>query len=189
MTSLQKGETPGDERSQGSASKFPESEPLKVEDSPTEVIGKAADVLRPYVKEPARVQQIATKVVSVAESFSGPLPHPKHLALYENTIPGSGGKIVSMAEREQKHRHRLQTYEMFYPYLGQLLGFLGFLAAIFGAIYLALHDKLIVAGLLVGAPVVGAIGWFVKSRVSLGRTEESKPISETGKKNSPKKRR
>jgi uncharacterized membrane protein len=189
MTSLQKGETQGDERSQGSASEFPKLEPLNVGDSQTEIIGKAAELLRPYIKEPARVQQIATQVLSAAESFSGPLPHPKHLALYENTVPGSGEKIVGMAEREQKHRHRLQTYEMLYPYLGQLLGFLGFLAAIFGAIYLALHDKMIVAGLLVGAPVVGAIGWFVKSRVSLGRTEESKPISETGKKITPKKRR
>lgn len=35
-----------------------------------------------------------------AELFRGPLPHPEHFAAYERSTPGSGNRIITMAERQ-----------------------------------------------------------------------------------------
>lgn len=40
----------------------------------------------------------------VSEYFSDPIPHPKHIAGYEEILPGSADRIISMAEDSQKHR-------------------------------------------------------------------------------------
>lgn len=45
----------------------------------------------------------------VMESYSGPLPHPKILAGYEQALPGTADRIVTMAEKEQEHRHNAQN--------------------------------------------------------------------------------
>ena len=40
--------------------------------------------------------------------FSGPLPSPGVLAGYEDTHAGLADRVVSMAEREQSHRHGME---------------------------------------------------------------------------------
>lgn len=37
--------------------------------------------------------------------FSGPLPPPAVFAEYERACPGAADRILSMAEKEQQHRH------------------------------------------------------------------------------------
>ena len=43
------------------------------------------------------------------EAYKGPLPHPDLLVKYEEIIPGSAERILSMAEKEQQHRHQLEN--------------------------------------------------------------------------------
>lgn len=43
------------------------------------------------------------------EAYQGPLPHPDLLIKYEEIIPGSAERILSMAEKEQQHRHQLEN--------------------------------------------------------------------------------
>ncbi len=38
------------------------------------------------------------------EAWSGPLPPPEILARFEQAVPGSAGRIMTMAETQQKHR-------------------------------------------------------------------------------------
>jgi hypothetical protein len=108
-------------------------------------------------------------VAALSETYTGPLPHPRHLEGYDDVVPGAARDILNMAISEQKHRHRVQMLEIAYPYLGWLAGFVGFLACVAGAIYLGLHQNTPVALALVGVPSVGAIGWFVRARIE--RTE------------------
>lgn len=35
------------------------------------------------------------------EQFSGPIAHPKHLREYEDIVPGSAERIISMAEKRR----------------------------------------------------------------------------------------
>ncbi len=39
-------------------------------------------------------------------AFQGPLPHPGTLRDYETIVPGSGERIIAMAEKEQNARHQ-----------------------------------------------------------------------------------
>jgi len=60
----------------------------------------------------------------------------------------------------------MQLLEMVYPYLGWFAGFIAFLTCIAGSVYLALNNQEKVALALLGVPVLGVVGWFVRSRVS-----------------------
>lgn len=40
----------------------------------------------------------------VAVQFEGPLPPPDMLAHYEDVVPGAAERILSLAERQQRHR-------------------------------------------------------------------------------------
>ena len=43
------------------------------------------------------------------EGRSGPLPPPEDYAKYDTVCPGSANRILTMAEKEQEHRHRCET--------------------------------------------------------------------------------
>jgi uncharacterized membrane protein len=144
----------------------------------------AAEILRPHLRNPGQAKQVVAEVAT-AVLFHGPLPPPDVFKGYDEIVPGSAREILSMAAQEQRHRHRLEVFEMVYPYLGQLAGFVGFLASLGGAVYLAMNDRPTVAGLLLGVPSLGVIGWFINSRVSAG---SSTPAA-APRKSRPRKRR
>jgi uncharacterized membrane protein len=133
-------------------------------------VGKAAEYLRPFLRDPDRAPDAAAGVIAAVNLYSGPLPHPDDLARYDALIPNGARTILDMAMREQAHRHKMQSLEMIYPYLGWASGSVGFLASVVGAIYLGInvHDGLAVG--LLGIPVLGVVGWFIHARVSTTAT-------------------
>lgn len=52
--------------------------------------------------------EITEVVRTVAQEYSGPLPPPKMLEHYNDIEEGFANRIVTMAEREQSHRHNLE---------------------------------------------------------------------------------
>ena len=48
--------------------------------------------------------QVIARVDGYIEQYSGPIPPPKMFHDYEQVLPGSADRILSMAEHEQKHR-------------------------------------------------------------------------------------
>lgn len=79
------------------------------------------------------------------EAYQGPLPHPDLLVKYEEIIPGSAERILSMAEKEQQHRHQLENEvikkEIAQKGRGLYFGFtLALLIIVVGA-YLLVIDK------------------------------------------------
>lgn len=137
-------------------------------------VGKAAEILRPMLANPAEAPKAAAAIVASVEMFIGPLPPPQHLQRYDSVVPGAAREIMSMAVREQSHRHKMQRLEMIYPYFGWFSGTVGLLGCIGGAIYLATlggHDAL--AGGLMGVPVVGVLGWFINARISSAKAQAS----------------
>ncbi len=47
------------------------------------------------------------RVVSQAAAWSGPLPPPSIMEGYERILPGAVERIMTMAESESQHRHRM----------------------------------------------------------------------------------
>lgn len=127
------------------------------------------------LRRPEEAQKIVARVVAISESYSGPMPHPKHLKAYEEIKPGSAQEIIGMAQAEQAHRHAMQRMEMSYPYWGLAAGFVGLVTCVGGAVTLGLYGHEGVAGGMLGVPALGVIGWFIKSRISGEGNQEAKP--------------
>ena len=49
-----------------------------------------------------------SEIVAYEESFRGPLPPPQTLAQYEAILPGSAERLMTMAESQAEHRHKVE---------------------------------------------------------------------------------
>lgn len=58
-------------------------------------------------------KELVFRIVQIRESYSGPIPHPRIIKGYEDILPGSANRILSMAEQQQQHRHELEKLVIF----------------------------------------------------------------------------
>ena len=105
--------------------------------------------------EPREYIQLDARI----ERTSGPIPPPGMLRGYEDVLPGSADRILSMAEREQK-------YQIAYSILGLLLGFVAALLLIaLSAYVVSLGFAWQSVGLII-CSIAGTAGTFVYSNRS-----------------------
>ena len=105
------------------------------------------------------------KIVQRAEFYQGPLPHPAQLEHYESILPGLAERIVTMAESQKEHRHKLEsrvvTFDSLKSLLGLVFAFCIVIAGIGGSIFLVMHNKNL-QGWLVGlTPLLAIVGAFI----------------------------
>ena len=118
--------------------------------------------------------------------FTGPLPHPRILASYEEACPGAGNRIIAMAERQAAHRQTVEIESVrgaiSFTRLGMILGFSLVFATLLGGIVL----------LALGVPgggialVVTALGSMATAAI-WNRREGKKKLLEAAKKEDAKK--
>ena len=128
--------------------------------------GDQDETLQPILRDlAARIEEgedltdIRTLLLSVRRRWSGPLPPPDLLAQFEAVLQGLANRIVSMWERQQAHRIRMESSalgidrkiviaDIIQTYLGTILGF------IFAMAFLAVGAWLITKGhRWVGLPI------------------------------------
>jgi uncharacterized membrane protein len=105
----------------------------------------------------------------ISESFSGPLPHPRHLRGYEEIAEGAAERIISMAENSQEHHRdmdrKVLAAEIADRKLGMWLGAGAFALLVVSAFASALLlENPVVPGLFLGAAALGAVGLFIRGR-------------------------
>jgi uncharacterized membrane protein len=90
---------------------------------------------------PIRSQVVSQQV----EIHTGPIPAPAEIGEYERILPGSADRIIRMAEKEQAHRHQIesrgQRHRLGITFVGQLFAFLMGMSGIAGGVYLVKSDK------------------------------------------------
>jgi uncharacterized membrane protein len=96
--------------------------------------------------------------VSVTTQFQGPLPHPQHLAAYDQVLPGAANRIQRMAESQSKHRQELERHVVTSNTRNEhhamyMTFFLTLALMLFGA-YLIAKGRPVAGYLAVFAPVV-----------------------------------
>lgn len=65
----------------------------------------ALEKLKPLLK-PEKMNEARTIVARiVTKSHSGPIPSAEELGHLEAVLPGAADRVITMAEREQEHRH------------------------------------------------------------------------------------
>ncbi|MBZ6068494.1 DUF2335 domain-containing protein [Aeromonas schubertii] len=115
------------------------------------------------------------KKVFVSEMHQGPLPPARAMADYEQVLPGAAERIMSMAEREQAHRHQYQNQqlsqqkEVVDSYIrqdttGKWMGFVVAMSVLALACLMAVLGHGVLAGILAGLDLVGLTAVFVVGR-------------------------
>ena len=64
--------------------------------------------LQAALNDPKTRGQLLSFTAAFATGWAGPYPPPDILRGYEDVLPGSANRIISMAERQQAHRHDLE---------------------------------------------------------------------------------
>jgi uncharacterized membrane protein len=124
------------------------------------------------VPQPQKLQEVRRQLVSyvhnIQEVYSGPLPHPGHLEQFERVLPGSAERILSLAEKEQAHRHKWEQRELRSSVLTERIGLIGGIIVavglIAGAVICAVLDQVIIGAALVAASGVSMVPAIIKGR-------------------------
>jgi uncharacterized membrane protein len=116
-------------------------------------------------------------VVQQMMTFSGPLPPPQVLGMYDQVVPGMAERLVAAFESQQKHRHFLEsavvTGGITRSWFGIWFGFVISLVRL-GVTAYAIHLKLQWAASVLG---VGTLGSIVTTFIT-GRAQQEKERSE-----------
>ncbi len=100
--------------------------------------------------------------------WSGPLPPPAALEQFERSSPGAADRILSMAEKEEEHRHEQERgmlkSDTSARSRGQVMAFLLALITILGGIWLISDGKGIEGLIAVLTPLAGLVGLFLRSQ-------------------------
>lgn len=106
--------------------------------------------------------------VQVERFYTGPIPEPQALAAYENINPGLATRIVTMAEKEQGHRHKIENRrnwaQILTTLLGQVFGFIISTLAIGLGGFLLYYDKPVGGFVSLVSGVVMLAGAFIYRR-------------------------
>lgn len=134
------------------------TQPAAAGSSASPVLGATA--AQPVVSKHANAR-VGKQMRQQFEAFAGPLPHPDHFAAYDNAVPGSGSRILAMAERQSAHRQQLEDKVVTGNLVAQKMGIVAAtvlaLAITGGGVWLV-HDGKSLEGM---SALIAAIGSLV----------------------------
>jgi len=118
-----------------------------------------------------QASKVTAQILSLyhEERFQGPIAHPKHLREYEEIVPGSGDRIIKMAEGALEHQKEMQKQALDADIQdtqdGRRYGFWALIALIVAALACGLTGHEILAGLFLGTGALGTVGAFIRGKV------------------------
>ena len=108
---------------------------------------------------------------AIERSYSGPLPPPEDFAKYEQNLPGSMDRILTLTEKQVDHRIELEKSEVKLDIRGQIIG--AALVALFGVLSFLLamfgHEN-VALGMGV-TTVISVAVIFVLNKVPTGKNK------------------
>jgi uncharacterized membrane protein len=139
---------------------------------------------RPQARQPREAQQLVQQT-TLAASFSGPLPPPSTLERYEQVVPGAAERLITMAERNQSHRHALETaavhHEIQIANRGQISAALVALASIGAGTYIASLGQTVAGTGLIGGVIATIAIAHLKTHHDRRKEREAKAGLMTGR--------
>lgn len=119
---------------------------------------------------PPEKRDLVLSLIQRYISYSGPIPPASEFAKYEETLPGSGNRIISMAEVSLEHSINIESRslsaETWLSALGQILGFLAFVGVVAAGVFLVQAGNV---GSGVAIAVVGSLS-ALASQIIKGRS-------------------
>jgi uncharacterized membrane protein len=110
--------------------------------------------------------QITMIKLKQSSFYAGPIPDSAQFADYERALPGTGNRIIEMAENNRKDRSELNklivTNDVKRSRIGQYMGFVIAVLLIVGAVLCSYNKDTITAGILGASSIFsGIISMFV----------------------------
>lgn len=110
--------------------------------------------------------------------YSGPLPPPAMLRGYDDVLPGAADRIVSLVERQQEHRHAMETQHLVGSQRAETRGMIAAVAiAVFvsgGGMVLAWNGRELAGLVSVIAPLTALVSVFVIGRLKQSADQSAK---------------
>lgn len=160
-------------------------EPIKDESNVPDIHEIPNDVLMgeflERVKEDPKLGKIVSKTLiqMKMERFSGPIPHPDILEKYNKIEPDSANRIITMAEKQQNHRHGIEERALNCAYdidrRGQNYALTVSLTIIVGSILLISIGKEVAGTILAGGTLTGLAYIFISGRKREDSEEDKIP--------------
>jgi uncharacterized membrane protein len=125
--------------------------------------------MKPLIKPDKEVEakRLLTQVVAM-RSHSGPLPPADELQKFEGVQAGFANRIVEMAEKNQAHRHKMESRiingELLLRAAGQVLAILALILLLCAVCYLAYSGDTKSAATLGALTIVGVVSVFAIGR-------------------------
>ncbi|WP_444878207.1 DUF2335 domain-containing protein [Citrobacter koseri] len=144
------------------------------------VVAKADRIEKELAQNPELVHALLESgkfqaMVSHETSFSGPLPPPEIIRDYDKILPGGAERIFAMAEKEQAHRHNIDSTAVngaiSKDKRGQWMGFSIAVIILAIASVFAWRGNTTFAGTLIAIDLLGLVSVFVLGR-RLPKSEE-----------------
>ena len=145
----------------------------------------ALESLKPVIK-PEKLKEARVLVARmVSKTHSGPIPSAEELEHLESILPGSANRCFEMAEREQRHRHAMQTSivgkEFSLRGRGQWLALAGLVLLLVVVSFLAYMGDTQAAAWLGGATIVGVVSIFATGKYIEEKSDKPEQDSSQGK--------
>jgi uncharacterized membrane protein len=117
------------------------------------------------------------QIVLQAESYEGDLPHPRHVAQFEQTLQGAAERIFAMTEKQLDHRiaseREIISATTRYGTRGQYIGATLIILPLLAAFYCAVTGhSWEITGLFLAPPVITGAVAFVNHQVRLYREND-----------------
>lgn len=161
-------------QSQEVSQKIAEQISLAVNQDP-ELQGK----IPPGIVERLSQNKVMISHFSSTERFEGPFPHPQTLEQYNRVLPGAAERVFALTEREQTHRHDLQSTAIrgaiSRDKRGQWMGYTITILVLLIAVYFAYRGNTAFAGTLITVDLVALAAIFVSGRSGSAKDNQSPP--------------
>lgn len=159
---------------------------IPCEDKKIEEIEKLEREIKKVAPElsPEKTKKIVKKVTIFTRErivHVGPLPLPEHFKKYEEILPGSAERILTMAENQSTHRQELEKCVIYSSTrnetLGVIFAFIIFMTTIGLGAWLLYNNKNVGGLATIASAVFGGVGVFIygkkKQREELTSKRES----------------
>jgi len=155
--------------------------------------GNRNKALKPAQKTQQKIISAVQQQIKT-EQFQGPIPSPKILAGYEQLLPGAADRILTMAEKEENHRHAMDKMSLTAEtdglkneandtkrgqYCGLIIGITAILAGTYTSV-----NGFPWAGSFIGAGgVIGLVSAFIVGRKNSNENQDTKKATPVPEKN------
>lgn len=147
----------------------PETDPSRLLPPPGRSHAHSNEKSRSGVAKTANGDTLAVQEWS---RYQGSLPHPDIIRGYEDVLPGAADRILSLTERQAKHRQDLERHRAKWIGVGLVFGFITVIGTVSSGVALIALGFQVTGLVALLAPLATLAGVFVYAAYQKGKEDK-----------------